>query len=273
MTPIELARRGVRRRVDLVPMNPLEQLRAGRLPHRVAQLLLGLVLFGVTMALLVRAGLGLEPWGVLTYGLVQHVPLTYGEMVIATSFVVLLLWVPLRQWPGLGTLLNAVVIGLATDATLAVVPPVRGLGWRLLVLLAGVVGNGVAGALYIGSQLGPGPRDGLMTGLSRRTGRSVRLVRTCLEVGVVVLGWTLGGVVGVGTVAYALLIGPVVQLLLPRLTVRVPPRAVRAYPENGGSCRQDHTAAPSAAASSTSEVPSAQRRPVPGASVCDSASW
>ena len=221
MSPIQLVRRGVSRRVELLPMTPLEQLRAGRLPHRVAQLLLGLVLFGVTMALLVRAGLGLEPWGVLTYGLIQHVPMSYGEMVILTSFVVLLLWIPLRQWPGLGTLLNAVVIGVATDVTLGIVPPVEGLGWRVLVMLVGVVGNGVAGALYIGSQLGPGPRDGLMTGLARRTGRSIRLVRTSLEVTVVLLGWLLGGVVGIGTLAYALLIGPVVQLFLPILTVRV----------------------------------------------------
>ncbi len=221
MSPTALARRAVRRRVDLAPMNPVEQLRAGHLARRVVQLLVGLVLFGATMALILRAGLGLEPWGVLTYGLTQHIPLSYGEMVIASSFVVLLLWVPLRQWPGLGTVLNAVVVGLATDATLAVVPPIRGLGWQVLVLAVGVVGNGVAGALYIGSQLGPGPRDGLMTGLARRTGRSIRLVRTSLEVTVVLAGWALGGIVGVGTLAYALLIGPVVQLFLPILTVRL----------------------------------------------------
>lgn len=223
MTPIQLLRRGVARRVPLVPMNPVEQLRAGRLVRRLVQLVLGLALFGATMALILRAGLGLEPWGVLTYGLIQHVPLSYGQMVIATSFVVLLLWVPLRQWPGLGTLANAVVIGVATDLTLAVVPAVEGLGWRALVMVAGVVGNGVAGAMYIGSQLGPGPRDGLMTGLHRRTGLSLRLVRTSLEVTVVALGWLLGGVAGVGTLVYALLIGPVVQAFLPVLTVRVEP--------------------------------------------------
>jgi uncharacterized membrane protein YczE len=221
MTPIQVLRRGANRRVDLVPMNPLEQLRAGRLVHRVTQLLSGLVLFGVSMALLLRAGLGLEPWGVLHYGLIQHVPMSYGAMSIVVSFVVLLLWIPLRQWPGLGTVLNAVVIGLAIDATLAVVPPIEGLPQRVVVMLAAIVGNGIAGAMYIGSQLGPGPRDGLMTGLSRRNGRSIRLVRTSLEVTVVVLGFLLGGVVGVGTVLYALLIGPVVQLFLPMLTVRV----------------------------------------------------
>jgi uncharacterized membrane protein YczE len=221
MTPLQLLRRGASRRVDLVPMTPREQVRAGRLARRLAQLFTGLTLFGVTMALLLRAGLGLEPWGVFTYGLIQHIPISYGQMVVASSFVILLLWVPLRQWPGLGTLANAVVIGVATDLTLSVVPPIEGVGWRVVVMLAGVVGNGVAGAMYIGSQLGPGPRDGLMTGLHRRTGRSIRLVRTSLEITVVALGWLLGGVVGVGTVVYAVLIGPVVQAFLPLLTVRL----------------------------------------------------
>ena len=221
MTPLQLVRHGVRRRVDLIPMNPVQQLRAGHLPRRVAQLLVGLVLFGISMALLLRARLGLEPWGVLQYGLIQHIPMSYGLMSIVVSFVVLLLWIPLRQWPGLGTVLNAVVIGVAIDLTLAVVPDIDGLLPRVLVMLLAIVGNGVAGAMYIGSQLGPGPRDGLMTGLSRRSGRSIRLVRTGLEVTVVVLGWLLGGVVGIGTVLYALLIGPTVQLFLPMLTVRV----------------------------------------------------
>ncbi|MGG5259403.1 YczE/YyaS/YitT family protein [Phycicoccus avicenniae] len=223
MTPLQLVRRGAARRVELVPMTPLEQLRAGHLPRRLAQLLVGLVLFGISMALLLRARLGLEPWGVLQYGLVRHIPMSYGLMSIVVSFVVLLLWIPLRQWPGVGTVANAVVIGLAIDATLAVVPDVQGLGWRVLVMLLAIVGNGIAGAMYIGSQLGPGPRDGLMTGLSRRTGRSIRLVRTGLEVTVVVLGFLLGGILGIGTVLYALLIGPVVQAFLPLLTVRVQP--------------------------------------------------
>ena len=221
MTPIQVLRRGVSRRVELVPMNPIEQLRAGRLPRRLVQLLLGLSLFGVTMALMLRAALGLEPWGVFTYGLIQHVPMSYGQMVVASSFVILLLWIPLRQWPGLGTIANAVVVGVATDLMLQVVPPIEELGWRALVMLVAIVGNGVAGAMYIGSQLGPGPRDGLMTGLARRTGRSIRLVRTSIEVTVVVLGFLLGGILGVGTVLYALLIGPVVQFFLPLLTVRV----------------------------------------------------
>ena len=210
-------------RVPLLPMTPVQQLRAGRLPRRLTQLVLGLVLFGVTMGLILRAGLGLEPWGVLTYGLTLHLPLSYGAMVVASSFVILLFWVPLRQWPGLGTIANAVLVGVATDLTLAVVPDIEGLGWQVPVLIVGVVGNGVAASLYIGSQLGPGPRDGLMTGLHQRTGWSIRLVRTSLEVAVVAVGWLLGGVVGVGTVLYALLIGPVLQVVLPRVTVELDP--------------------------------------------------
>lgn len=276
MTPVQLLRRGAARRVELVPMTPLEQLRAGRLPRRLVQLVVGLVLFGATMALMLRAGLGLEPWGVLTFGLIQHIPLSYGEMVVASSFVVLLLWVPLRQWPGLGTVANAVVVGVATDATLAVVPEIEGLGWRVAAMLLAVVGNGVAGAMYIGSQLGPGPRDGLMTGLHHRTGRSVRLVRTSLEVTVVVVGWLLGGVAGVGTIVYALLIGPVVQAFLPLLTVRVD-RPARRQPSSetraSGSRRQDQTAAASAPESSTSEAPSADRSAVPGSSERDATTW
>jgi uncharacterized membrane protein YczE len=280
VTPLQLVRNGARRRVDLVPMTPLEQLRAGRLTHRVAQLLVGLCLFGVTMACMLRAGLGLEPWGVFTYGLTLHLPLSYGRMVIATSFVVLLLWIPLRQWPGLGTVLNAVVVGLATDVMLGVLPPVGTLGARIPLMVVGIVGNGFAGALYIGSQLGPGPRDGLMTGLARRSGRSIRLVRTAIEVTVVVLGWLLGGVLGIGTVLYALAIGPVIQLFLPLLTVRVDPpvRAQAASPapaesRASGSRRQERTAAASAPSSSSSEAPRAPRNAVPGSPECESTTW
>lgn len=221
MTPLHVLRRGVTRRVDLAALGPLEQLRAGRLVRRITQLLVGLTLFGVSMALLLRAGLGLEPWGVLQYGLMTYLPLTYGQVSIAVSFVVLLLWIPLRQWPGLGTVLNAVVIGLAIDATLAVLGPATAWWSRTALLLAAVVLNGIAGAMYIGSQLGPGPRDGLMTGLAARTGRSIRLVRTLLEITVVTAGWLIGGIVGIGTVVYALSIGPLVQLFLPLLTIRL----------------------------------------------------
>lgn len=224
-------------------MTPLEQLRAGRLVHRVVQLLVGLTLFGVSMALLLRAGLGLEPWGVLQYGLIRHLPMTYGQMSIAVSFAVLLLWIPLRQWPGLGTVLNAVVIGAVIDVTLGLVPDLRTLWVRIVVMLGAVVGNGIAGAMYIGSQLGPGPRDGLMTGIAHRTGGSIRLVRTALEVTVVTVGWLLGGIVGAGTVVYALLIGPVVQVFLPILTVRVHPSGSSAASAHGATVDPDEVEA------------------------------
>ncbi|WP_374999693.1 YitT family protein [Aeromicrobium sp. CTD01-1L150] len=186
---------------------------------RLAQLMLGLVLYGVTMAMMVRSTLGLDPWDVFHEGLTQHVPLTFGQVVIATGVVVLLLWIPLRQRPGIGTLLNVIVIGLAADAGLAVIPEPDGIALQVLLLVGGVVGNGVGGALYIGARLGPGPRDGLWLGLVERTGRSVRFWRTVLEVTVLAAGFLLGGTVGLGTVLYALAIGPVVQFVLPHVDV------------------------------------------------------
>lgn len=222
MSPLHLARRGLRRRADLVALSPLAQLRAGKLAHRVAQLLLGLGLYGASMAMLLRSTLGLDPWDVFHQGVQTHWGVSFGTVVIAVSFLVLLLWIPLRQWPGLGTVLNAVVIGLATDATLSVLGSPSGALGRWLLLLGGIVANGLAGALYIGSQLGPGPRDGLMTGFARRTGKSIRLVRTTIELSVLALGWVLGGTVGIGTLLYAVLIGPIVQFFLPIVTVRLP---------------------------------------------------
>lgn len=214
-----------RERPGLLPLGPIDQLRAGRLPRRLVQLLGGLSLYGASMAMMIRGALGLDPWDVFHFGVARHVPWTFGTVVIVTSFVVLLLWIPLRQIPGLGTLLNSVWIGLATDATLAVLPAPDGLLPRGALMVGGIVLNALAGALYIGSQFGPGPRDGLMTGVHRRTGLSLRLVRTTLEVGVLAAGWALGGTVGLGTVLYALAIGPLVQFFLPRCTVRLdPPR-------------------------------------------------
>jgi uncharacterized membrane protein YczE len=160
---------------------------------------------------MVRGGLGLAPWDVLHSGVIQHVPITLGQAVIALSFVVLVLWVPLRETPGIGTIANAVLVGLAADATLAVLGPAGATWWGMVLLTAGVALNALATAMYIGAQLGRGPRDGLMTGLARRTGASLRLVRTVLEVTVVLVGLVLGGVLGVGTVLYALAIGPLTQ--------------------------------------------------------------
>ncbi|WP_231635180.1 membrane protein YczE [Luteipulveratus halotolerans] len=214
------------RRSDLVSLTPGEQLRAGRLPRRLTQLMIGLTLYGVAMAMMVRATLGLDPWDVLHIGLVEHTGLSMGTLVIIVGFAVLLLWIPLRQWPGLGTVANAVWIGVATDAALGVITAPDAQWARTTLMVAAIVVNAIGGALYIGSQLGPGPRDGLMTGLHARTGLSLRLVRTSLELTVLAVGWLLGGVVGVGTVLYAVLIGPLVQLFLPWCTVRLDPAQV-----------------------------------------------
>ncbi|MGH3464790.1 MAG: YczE/YyaS/YitT family protein [Kribbellaceae bacterium] len=195
--------------------DPIAQLRAGLLPRRLVQLYVGLTLYGLSMALMIESRLGLDPWDVLHYGIAQHLPVSFGTVVIGVGLLVLLAWIPLRQWPGLGTISNAIVIGLVTDAALALLARPDAIGWRVTFLVAGIVGNGIATAMYIGAHLGPGPRDGLMTGLVRRTGLSVRLVRTTIEVSVLAIGWLLGGVVGVGTVAYALAIGPLVHVLLP----------------------------------------------------------
>ncbi|MFH8626800.1 YitT family protein [Streptomyces vietnamensis] len=189
------------------------------LTRRLVQLYVGLTLYGVSSALLVRSGLGLEPWGVLHQGLAEKTGLTIGVVSIIVGAVVLLLWVPIRQRPGLGTVSNVFAIGLATDGTLALVPDVDGLTGQVPLLLLGIVLNGVATGLYIAARFGPGPRDGLMTGLHRLTGRSIRLVRTAIEVVVVATGFLLGGSVGVGTVLYALAIGPLAQFFLRRFAV------------------------------------------------------
>ena len=195
------------------------------LPVRLVQLNVGLFLYGFTMAMLVESTLGLDPWDVFHEGVTQHVGLTFGQVVIATGAVVLLLWIPLRQMPGVGTVLNVLVIGLAADVGIAVIAQPDAVWLRALLLLGGIVGNGFAGALYIGAALGPGPRDGLWLGLVRRTGRSVRLWRTVIEVSVLAIGFALGGTVGVGTVLYAVTIGPIVQVFLPLVQVTVPARA------------------------------------------------
>jgi uncharacterized membrane protein YczE len=194
------------------------------LPARLVRLFVGLFLYGVTMAMMVESTLGLDPWDVFHEGVTRHVGLSFGQVVIVTGAVVLLLWIPLRQRPGVGTVANVVVIGLAADLGIAVIPQPDELWLRALLLVGGIVGNGFAGALYIGAALGPGPRDGLWLGLVRRTGRSVRLWRTVIEVTVLAVGFVLGGTVGVGTVLYAVTIGPIVQAFLPLVQVDVPPR-------------------------------------------------
>jgi uncharacterized membrane protein YczE len=191
----------------------------GRWPRRLVQLYAGLALYGLSIALLARSSLGLMPWSVLDQGISRSTGITLGTASVLAGVVVLLAWVPLRQRPGLGTVSNVLVIGLALDASLAVLPEVSSWPVRVLLVLAGTVLNAVATAAYIGVRLGPGPRDGLMTGLVRSTGGSVRVVRTAIEVVVVLVGVTLGGTLGPATVVYAMAIGPLVQPMLPRLTV------------------------------------------------------
>ncbi|GAA1604256.1 membrane protein [Kribbella sancticallisti] len=218
----------------LAALNPIEQLRAGHLPRRLVQLYLGLTLYGASMGLMIQGNLGLDPWDVLHSGITQHLDLSFGTVVIAMSFLVLLAWIPLRQWPGLGTISNAIVIGLVTDLTLSTVDRPDELWLRSVFMVAGIVVNALASALYIGAQFGPGPRDGLMTGLVRRTGLSVRLVRTTIEVTVLAIGFALGGVVGLGTVAYALAIGPLVHVLLPLFTIKLNLPAARQTEQEAG---------------------------------------
>ncbi|MEU3554093.1 membrane protein YczE [Streptomyces fragilis] len=184
------------------------------LARRLVQLYLGLTLYGVSTALLLRAELGLEPWGVLNQGVSELTGLTVGVVSILVGALVLLLWIPLRQRPGLGTVSNVFVVGLTMDATLFLVPDADALTVRWPLLLAGLVLNGAASGLYIAAGFGAGPRDGLMTGLHRRTGRSIRSMRTAIEVVVVLTGFLLGGTVGAGTLLYALAIGPLVQFFL-----------------------------------------------------------
>ncbi|MFF0162925.1 YitT family protein [Streptomyces sp. NPDC005263] len=186
----------------------------GRVGRRLIQLYVGLALYGASSALLVRAGLGMEPWNVLHQGLAELTGLTIGVVSIIVGAAVLLLWIPLRQRPGLGTVSNVFVVGIAMDGTLAAVPEAHTLAVRIPLLLCGILLNGAATGLYIAARFGPGPRDGLMTGLHRRTGRSIRLMRTGVEVAVVATGFLLGGTVGVGTLLYAVSIGPLAQLFL-----------------------------------------------------------
>ncbi|MBJ6999913.1 hypothetical protein JG491_07440 [Streptomyces sp. CRPSP2-6A1] len=187
---------------------------SGHIGRRLVQLYVGLTLYGVSSALLVASGLGLEPWGVLHQGLARRTGLSIGEVSIVVGAAVLLLWIPLRLRPGLGTVSNVFLIGLALDGTLALLPPAHSLLARVPLMLAGVLLNGAATGLYIAARFGPGPRDGLMTGLHQRTGRSIRLMRTIIEVTVVATGFVLGGTIGVGTVLYALSIGPLAQFFL-----------------------------------------------------------
>lgn len=182
---------------------------------RLLQLYAGLALYGVSSSLLVLGRLGLVPWDVLHQGLARHTGLGIGTCTIIVSVVVLTFWIPLRERPGIGTISNAVVIGGMVDLVLWLTPDIHGTAARSACCLGGVFLNGVATGMYIGAGLGPGPRDGLMTGLARRTGRSLRLVRTGLEAMALLVGWLIGGTVGAGTVVYLVAIGPLAHIFVP----------------------------------------------------------
>jgi uncharacterized membrane protein YczE len=194
--------------------------------RRLVQLFAGLVLYGVSDAMLLLAGLGVDPWDVFHQGLSRRFGLGVGTWAIIVGIAVLLLWIPLRQRPGFGTLCNVLVVGSVIDLMLALLHPVHGLPARLVVMSAGVILNGIATGAYIGAGLGPGPRDGLMTGLAAR-GHSIRVVRTMIEITVLITGWALGGTVGLGTVVYAIGIGPIAHVSIPRLRI-LPPNTVGA---------------------------------------------
>lgn len=193
-----------------------------QLGRRIISLYAGLVIFGWSVALLVEAELGVLPWDVLHQGLARHWGLTIGVWSVIAGVVVLLLWVPLRERPGWGTISNVLIVGPAIDASVWLMPTPDQLGLRITYALVAIVVNALATALYIGARFGPGPRDGLMTGLTRRTGRSVRLVRTCIEVVVVATGFALGGTLGFATLAFVLAIGPLVHWFMPLLHIASP---------------------------------------------------
>ncbi|GAA2637976.1 hypothetical protein [Streptomyces axinellae] len=181
------------------------------LPRRICQLYAGLVLLGASVALQLRAGLGLNSWDVFHQGVAEHSGLSIGTVVILASATVLLLWIPLRERPGIGTVSNVLLVGLAMDTTLRLTPTPQPLAVRVPLFLAALVLSGAATGLYIAARFGPGPRDGLMTGLCRVTGRSTRAVRTVIEIAVLATGFLLGGSIGIGTLVYALTIGPLIQ--------------------------------------------------------------
>ncbi|WP_368542638.1 YitT family protein [Enterobacter soli] len=183
--------------------------------RRLVQLYVGLGLYGLSTAMFIRSDLGVDPWDVFHLGVAIQLGMSIGTVIILTGAAVLLLWIPLRQLPGLGTISNVICIGLAADATMALIPEMTSLPLRVALLVAGIVVNAIATGMYIGAGFGPGPRDGLMTGIHARLGWSIRSVRTAIEVSVLLIGIVLGGSFGVGTVLYALTIGPLIQICLP----------------------------------------------------------
>ena len=206
----------------------MSRMRGRRLPRRIAQLLIGLFLYGLGIAFMIRGEIGAAPWDVLSQGISLHVPLSFGVITIMTSVVVLLLWLPLRQRYGIGTVLNALLVGPSADVGLFLIPTGQPLWVRVGFFIIGLLVLAAATGLYIGAHFGPGPRDGLMTGLHSRTGWPIWFVRTGIEVVVVAVGWVLGGNVGIGTLAFALLVGPLCQYFMRIFVVRMPSQPTRA---------------------------------------------
>src|SRR6478736_176351 len=198
--------------------------------RRVIQLLVGLFLYGAGCALTIEAGLGVDPWTVFAQGLSIHTGIGIGWITNIVGFLVLLLWIPLRQKPGIGTIANILLVGTSIQAVLWIVPPVSGIALQIAVLLFGILLVALASGLYIGARFGPGPRDGLMTGMNARLGWPIWLCRALVELTVLVVGWTLGGNVGIGTILFAALIGPLVHLALPLLDSRRPVRTRQSSP-------------------------------------------
>lgn len=205
-----------------------------RWARRITQLYVGLTLYGLSMALMLRAGLGLDPWNVLHEGVALLVHRAIGTISIAVGALVLLLWIPLRQRPGLGTISNVFVVGLVQDQALEMISDQHGLDRQVPMLLGAILLCGLATGMYIAADLGPGPRDGLMTGLSARFGWSIRLTRTLIEAAVLATGWLLGGSVGIGTVLFALGIGPAAQFFLRLLRIPVRTAHLEAVPVQVG---------------------------------------
>ncbi|UNK69285.1 hypothetical protein [Microbacterium sp. H1-D42] len=192
-----------------------------RLPRRFLQLAVGLFLYGIGIAFIIRGAIGAAPWDVLAQGIARHVPLSFGTVTILVSVIVLLLWIPIKQKPGIGAILNALAVGPAADLGLRILPEPDALWLQVLFFAIGLTVLAAATGLYIGAHFGPGPRDGLMTGLHQQLGWPIWVVRTGLEVTVVIIGWALGGNVGVGTVAFALLVGPMCQFFMRVFAVRL----------------------------------------------------
>ena len=195
-------------------MNP-----ALTMTRRIAQLLVGLFFYGIAIALMVHAGIGVAPWDVLTQGIAHQTGLPFGILTNIIGIGVLLLWIPIKQKPGIGTVLNVLLIGPSAELGLALIPAPEGIVLQVAYFAGGLALLAIATGLYIGARFGPGPRDGLMTGIHRRFGWKIWIVRTAIEVTVLTVGWVLGGNVGLGTLAFALLIGPMVNVTLPLLLV------------------------------------------------------